>query len=82
MNKNRILAVCAVLSLAFAAGTASAQSGDRAKTWDLGLQVFNSGSLDLSGQEPDKQGFRDIGFAGKGGCFPDVTWQLRKVHKL
>ena len=49
---NRFITVVALLSLGLAvSGPATAQSGDRAKTWDLGLQVFNSGSLNLSGQE-------------------------------
>ncbi len=26
--------------------------------------------------------FKLIEFAGEGGCFPDVAWQLRKVHLL
>ncbi|TBR15634.1 MAG: DUF1329 domain-containing protein, partial [Rugosibacter sp.] len=31
-------------------------------------------------KEPD--GYRFIGFTGKGNCTPDITWQLRKVHVL
>ncbi len=46
------------------------------------LPMYGHSQLDLAGQEPDKQGYRDIGFGGKGSCFPEVTWQLRKVHKL
>jgi hypothetical protein len=46
------------------------------------LPMYGHSQLDLSVQEPDKQGYRDIGFGGKGGCFPEVTWQLRKVHRL
>jgi len=36
--------------------------------------------------EPDApavgDGFRFVRFDGQGGCFPQVPWQLRKVHKL
>lgn len=49
---------------------------------ELLLPMYGHNQLDLEQQEPDKQGFRDIGFSGKGGCFPEVTWQLRRVHRL
>lgn len=49
---------------------------------ELLLPMYGHNQLDLRGQEPDKEGYRDIGFAGKGSCFPDVTWQLRRVHRL
>jgi hypothetical protein len=29
--------------------------------------------------EPD---YKYVAFAGKGGCFPQITWQLRKVYEL
>ena len=44
------------------------------------LPMYAHNEIDLSGEEPDKEGFRDIPFAGKGACYPDVTWQLRRVH--
>lgn len=49
---------------------------------ELLLPMYGHSQLDLAGQEPDKEGYRDIAFGGKGGCFPEVTWQLRRVHKL
>ncbi len=49
---------------------------------ELLLPMYGHTQLDLEAQEPDNSGYRDIGFAGKGSCFPDVTWQLRKVHRL
>lgn len=49
---------------------------------ELLLPMYGHNQLDLDRQEPDKEGYRDIGFAGKGSCFPQVTWQLRKVHRL
>jgi len=30
----------------------------------------------------DKDGFRFVKFGGKGNCFPQVTWQLRKTHLI
>lgn len=32
--------------------------------------------------QPQQDGFKFAGFAGTGGCFPDVTWQLRPVYVL
>jgi hypothetical protein len=49
---------------------------------ELLLPMYGHNQLDLDKQEPDKEGYRDIGFAGKGSCFPKVTWQLRRVHLL
>jgi hypothetical protein len=49
---------------------------------ELLLPMYGYSQLDLTGQEPDKGGYRDIAFGGKGGCFPEVTWQLRRVHRL
>ena len=30
----------------------------------------------------DKDGFKFVKFGGKGNCFPQVTWQLRKTHLI
>jgi hypothetical protein len=49
---------------------------------ELLLPMYGHSQLDLAGQEPDSEGYRDIGFGGKGSCFPEVTWQLRRVHRL
>lgn len=49
---------------------------------ELLLPMYGHNQLNLEGQEPDKEGFRDIGFGGKGSCYPQVTWQLRRVHRL
>ena len=49
---------------------------------ELLLPMYGHNELDLEQQEPDKAGYRDIAFAGKGHCFPEVTWQLRRVHRL
>ncbi|OYT98879.1 MAG: outer membrane lipoprotein-sorting protein [Burkholderiales bacterium PBB1] len=29
---------------------------------------------------PEADGYKFINFGGLGGCFPDITWQLRKVY--
>ena len=44
------------------------------------LPMFAHNELDLSNEKADKDGYRDIPFGGKGACYPEVTWQLRKVH--
>ena len=31
-------------------------------------------------KEADDSGFQLVGFHGQGACFPNVTWQMRKVH--
>ena len=66
--------------------------GYNGRIMDMGWQFKGSGELllpmyahnaqDLSNSKPDKEGYRDIPFAGQGGCFPHVTWQLRKVYHL
>lgn len=42
----------------------------------------NDMPLDKEMYKGDKDGFQMIAGAGKGGCFPAVTWQLRKVYVL
>ncbi len=46
------------------------------------LPMYAHNQLALTGEEIGEDGFRDIVFAGKGGCFPQVSWQLRKVYHL
>lgn len=54
MSIYRSLAAAAVLSASLLISTstfAQSPAGDRAQTWDLGVQLFNQGSLDLGGRE-------------------------------
>ncbi|HBC35659.1 MAG TPA: DUF1329 domain-containing protein, partial [Marinobacter adhaerens] len=30
----------------------------------------------------DSDGYQVVAFSGQGGCFPDITWQLRKVYEV
>ena len=50
-------------------------------TWVL-LPFFNHDQQPLvdAGQQLD--GFQFIGFHGRGGCFPNVTWHVRKAYIL
>lgn len=49
---------------------------------ELLLPMYGNTQLSLGRRELDERGYGDIEFMGKGNCFPDVTWQLRKVHRL
>ncbi|MFA7279441.1 MAG: DUF1329 domain-containing protein [Sterolibacterium sp.] len=47
---------------------------------NLLLPFFNHSELTLASDLPaEPDGYRFVNFTGYGGCFPDVTWQLRKV---
>ncbi len=44
------------------------------------LPLFNHSELTLASDMPaEADGFRFVNFGGYGGCFMEVTWQLRKV---
>lgn len=38
--------------------------------------------LDAETHKNDPDGFQMVSFSGKGTCYPDITWQLRKVYKV
>jgi hypothetical protein len=44
------------------------------------LPFYNHNEQKLSDEQKDTDGFRFTGFHGKGNCFPDATWQLRKAY--
>lgn len=47
------------------------------------LPFYNHNELDLATDlEPEADGYQFVDFGGKGGCFPNITWQLRKVYVL
>ena len=50
---------------------------------DLMMPFYNHNDLTLdSDTHKDDEGYQVVAFAGKGGCFPNITWQLRKVYEL
>lgn len=52
-------------------------------TKTLLLPMYNHNDLLLDNEtHMDKDGFKVVAFSGKGGCFPDITWQLRKTYIL
>ncbi|MAU40698.1 MAG: outer membrane lipoprotein-sorting protein [Kordiimonas sp.] len=46
------------------------------------LAYFNHDEMPLVQEKRHSDGFKYVGFTGKGKCFPDVTWQLRKAYVL
>ena len=44
------------------------------------MPYFNHNELKLSEEYKEPDGYRFVEFGGKGGCFPNITWQLRKVY--
>ena len=41
---------------------------------------YNHNELKLSDEFKDGDAYQYVNFTGQGGCFPDITWQVRKVH--
>ncbi len=46
------------------------------------LPFYNHNEQALTGEFEDKDGYQFVDFGGKGGCFPKVTFQLRKTYIL
>ncbi len=47
------------------------------------LPFYNHNEMTLDQEtHSDDDGYQVIAFGGKGGCFPDITWQLRKVYEV
>ena len=44
------------------------------------LPFYNHNDMTLSTEFTEKDGYQFIEFGGKGGCFPNITWQLRKAY--
>ncbi len=36
----------------------------------------------MTGEFNEKDGYEFVDFGGRGGCFPNITWQLRKAYVL
>tara|TARA_R110001599_G_scaffold353880_1_gene602000 strand:+ start:114124 stop:115434 length:1311 start_codon:yes stop_codon:yes gene_type:complete len=51
-------------------------------TKNLLLPFFNHNDMPLATDFEESDGYQFIDFGGKGGCFPNITWQLRKVYEL
>lgn len=44
------------------------------------LPFYNHNELKLADEHPEADGYKFVAFGGKGGCFQDITWQLRKAY--
>jgi len=52
-------------------------------TRNLMMPFYNHNDLVLDSEtHQDEEGYQVVAFAGKGGCFPNITWQLRKVYEV
>ncbi len=51
------------------------------KTLLMPFYNHNAQPLDAETHQ-DEDGYQVVAFTGKGGCFPDVSWQLRKVYEV
>jgi len=47
------------------------------------MPFFNHNELTLDTEtHSDSDGYQVVAFSGQGGCFPNITWQLRKVYEV
>ena len=44
------------------------------------MPYFNHNELALTDEFKDPSGYKFVDYGGQGGCFPKITWQLRKVY--
>jgi hypothetical protein len=51
-------------------------------TTNVLLPFYNHNDMDLATDLEEPDGYQFVDFGGKGGCFPEITWQLRKVYIL
>jgi hypothetical protein len=51
-------------------------------TKNLLMPFYNHNDLSLTDEFKDASGYKFVDFGGQGGCFPKITWQLRKVYIL
>jgi hypothetical protein len=53
-------------------------------TKNILLPFYNHNDLVLDEEthKNDPDGYKVVAFGGKGGCFPNITWQLRRAHEL
>lgn len=51
------------------------------ETRNVLLPFYNHNEMELDTEtHKDDDGYQVVSFGGKGGCFPNVTWQLRKAY--
>jgi Protein of unknown function (DUF1329) len=51
-------------------------------TKNILMPYYNHNDMKLTDEFKDPEGYKYVDFTGQGGCFQNVTWQLRKVYVL
>ena len=51
-------------------------------TQDMLVPFYNHNDLKLAEEDKEPDGYQFVEMGDKGNCFPQVTWQLRKVYVL
>lgn len=51
-------------------------------TANMLMPFYNHNDMKLSDEYKEADGYKYVSFGGQGGCFPNITWQLRKVYIL
>ncbi|GGB86929.1 hypothetical protein GCM10011352_11000 [Marinobacterium zhoushanense] len=52
-------------------------------TRNMLMPFYNHNEMALDSEtHQDEEGYQVVAFGGKGGCFPNITWQLRKVYEV
>ncbi len=51
-------------------------------TRDVLVPFYNHNDLELTEEHKESDGYQFVAMGGKGNCFPQITWQLRKVYVL
>jgi hypothetical protein len=49
-------------------------------TKNILMPYYNHNELELTDEFKEPDGYKFVDFGGQGGCFPKITWQLRKVY--
>lgn len=52
-------------------------------TREMLMPFYNHNDMVLDTEtHQDEEGYQVVAFGGQGGCFPNITWQLRKVYEV
>lgn len=51
-------------------------------TASLLMPYFSHNDMKQLEDKGEKDGYKLVTYGGKGGCFPNITWQLRKVYVI
>ena len=51
-------------------------------TKNILMPYYKHNDMKLTDEFKDPTGYKFVDFGGKGGCMPNITWQLRKVFEL